>query len=129
MRGLELRDADSRGFLAFDLRDILACLGPDATERSWTCQDVECTGEGVDEFFEVVYQGEAISGSKLIDLSRRVLQIVDGTFYGSRPGESTPSLVIRSIDSTLWEVFGSDECLRKVESGFSNVRPASEDAG
>ena len=66
MRGLELRDADSRGFLSFDLRDILACLGRDAIERMWTWQDVDCTGEGVDEFFEAVYQGQAIPGSRLI---------------------------------------------------------------
>ena len=129
MRGLELRDADSRGFLSFDLRDILACLGSDASERTWTCQDVDCTGEGVDELFEVVYEGRAIPGSKLIELSRRVLQIIDGTFYGRRAGEDAPSIVIRSVDSTLWEVFGSDECLRKIESAFTDVRPARPGAG
>ena len=129
MRGLELRDADSRGFLIFDLRDILASLGSDAIERTWTCESVDCTGEGVDDFFEVAYRKLAIPGSRLIDLSRRVLQIIDGTFYGTRPGEDVPSIVIRSVDSTLWEVFGSDDCLRKIESAFTNVRPASPDAG
>ena len=128
MRGLELRDADSRGFLSFDLRDILACLGRDAIERMWTWQDVDCTGEGVDEFFEAVYQRQAIPGSRLIELSRRVL-ISDGIFYGRHPGEDAPSIVIKSVNSTLWEVFGSDESLRKIESGFTNVRPASPDAG
>ncbi|HMF42758.1 MAG TPA: hypothetical protein VKQ32_18935 [Polyangia bacterium] len=90
---------------------------------------MDCTGEGVDEFFDVVYRGRGIPGSKLVDLSRRVLQIIDGTFYGRCPGEDAPSIVIRSVDSTLWEVFGSDECLRKIESGFDNVRPAGSDAG
>lgn len=93
------------------------------------CQDVDCTGEGVDEFFEVQYRNLAVPGSKLIDLSRRVLQIIDGTFYGTRLGEDVPSIVIRSVESTFWEVFGSDECLRKIESGFTDVRPASPDAG
>jgi hypothetical protein len=129
MRGLELRDTDSRGFLNFDLRDILACLGSDAVERTWTCQDVDCTGEGADQFFEVEYRGQAIPGSRLVDLSRRVLQIIDGTFYGRSPGEDVPSIVIRSVDSTFWEVFGSDESLRKIESGFTDVRPATPDAG
>jgi hypothetical protein len=77
----------------------------------------------------VVYSRLAIPGSRLIELSRRVLQVIDGTFYGMRPGEDKPSIIVRSVDSTLWEVFGSDECLRKIESGFTNVRPASSDAG
>ena len=94
----------------------------------WTWQDVDCTGEGVDEFFEAVYQRQAIPGSRPIELSRRVL-ISDGIFYGRHPGEDAPSIVIKSVDSTLWEVFGSDESLRKIESGFTNVRPASPGAG
>lgn len=129
MRGLELHDADSRGFLVVDLRDVLACLGSDALKRMWTCYDVESYGEGADDFFDVVYRGRAIPGAELIDLSRRVVQIIKGAFYGSRPGEEMPSIVIRVVDSSFWEVFGSEECLRKIESGFLNVRPASEDAG
>ena len=68
-------------------------------------------------------------GSRLIELSRRVLQMINGTFFGTRRGEDVPSIVIRSVDSTSWEIFGSDECLRKIESGFTDVRPASPDAG
>ena len=127
--GAEIRDADARGFLAFDLRDILACLGAEVTERIWTCEGVDCTGEGVEEIFDVDYRGLAIPGARLVELAGRVLQIIDGTFYGRRPGEDTPSIVVRAVDSTLWEVFGGEECLRKIEDGFSDVRPADPDAG
>ena len=124
-----MRDADSRGFLTFDLRDVLACLGSDAIERTWRCEGVDCSGEGSDEMFDVEYRRLNVPGRKLIDLSHRILRIIDGTFYGRRPGENVPSIVVRSVDGTSWQVFANDKCLRKIESGFTDVRPARSDAG
>jgi len=44
MVGVEIHDKDPRGFLSFDLKEILHCLGEDATERVWRCTDLEARG-------------------------------------------------------------------------------------
>lgn len=54
---------------------------------------------------------------------------MSAAFHGRRSGEEAPSVVIRAVDSTFWEVFGSEDCLRKLAVQFTDVRPARPDAG
>lgn len=129
MNGLEIRDMHPQGFLAFDLRDVLGCLSDEALKRTWICNSVECTGEAADELEHVSSSAAPLSGSELLDLSNRIYQVIDGNFYGSLPGEPSATLVIRAIDSTLWEVFGNERCLSLVRLSFNAVKPARYEHG
>ena len=126
MGGVEIHDMNPRGILSFDLKDLFVCIAEDGLHRTWTCHDVECTGEATEDLERLAETREIVSGQTLLELSQRTNQVIWGEFCGRRPGELEDSLVIKAIDSALWEVFGDDECLDKIRSGFSDVRPARE---
>ena len=90
---------------------------------------MECMGDAANELEALSDDGKSVDGSRLIELAARTRQVIWGEFRGRLPVEVADSLVIKAIDSTLWEVFGSDEHLRKIEVAFHDVRPAEEDAG
>ena len=129
MPGLEIHDMHPRGFLGFDLKDVLRCLGKDATDRIWRCVNLEVTGEATRELEAVEETGEVLTGERLMSLAERTNQVIWGDFLGRRPGEETESLRISAIDSSFWEVFGDEGCLDKVRAAFRDVRPAPHDAG
>jgi hypothetical protein len=129
MLGLEIHDMDHRGGLAFDLKDILGCLGTDATGRAWRCEYLEATGESMQVLETFERSGTLVDGELLLALAERTNQVIWGDFFGRRPGEATDSLRIHAIDSTLWEVFGDDVCLAKIRAKFKDVRPADWEAG
>ena len=124
MRGVEIHDSHPRGHLAFDLEDILKCLGDEALARTWTCSGVECNTEKGRELERLADAGEQVPGRALLELAERTDQVIEGHFRGRRPGEAHDSLIVKAIDSTLWEVFGPDDCLVRIRSAFSDVRPA-----
>jgi len=128
MRGVELRDMHPRGYLTFDLKEILQCLRDDVFARTWRCAYLECTGAAPREL-EAIQTGQVeVSGARLLALAMRTSQVIGGDFLGRRPDEPKPSLVLRAIDSTLWEVFADDDCLRKLSHSFEDVRPTDASA-
>jgi hypothetical protein len=129
MPGVEIHDKHPRGFLAFDLKEILRCLGHDALDRAWRCVNLECTGEAMEELEALEQSGAAVSGERLLALAERTNQVIWGDFLGRRSGEAADTLRIHAIDGTVWEVFGDDDCLGKVRATFKDVRTASEEAG
>lgn len=124
MHGVEIHDMHPSGYLALDLRDIVECLGSAAEERVWTCKWVECTGEATPELTALSDSGESFAGHRLAALARRVDQVIDGDFLGTQPGETTPTLVIRAVDSSWWEVHGDELCIERIGRRFTDVRPA-----
>jgi hypothetical protein len=124
MQGVEVHDKDSQGCLAFDLREILLCLGDDATDRVWHCENLWVTGEAFQEFEFVEKAATEIEGSRLLSLAERTAQVIDGDFLGRRRGEKGVSIRIRAVDSSFWEVIGDEACLDKLRAGFRDVRPA-----
>ncbi|HEX6591898.1 MAG TPA: hypothetical protein VF050_07855, partial [Moraxellaceae bacterium] len=58
-------------------------------------------------------------------LSKGVNQIIWGEFQGRLPGSQSADLVIKAIDSTLWEVFAEDACLDRIRKAFRDVRPTA----
>jgi hypothetical protein len=128
MTGVEIRDRTSAGILAFDLRDILAALGPRIRTLMWSCTDVECVGDGAEEIHRIADEGIPVDGAILDKLAASVVQVIDGRFTGSKPG-AQPEIIIHAVDSTLWEVFGDAAALSEIERRFSDVKPASYDAG
>ncbi len=129
MLGVEIHDMQPRGYLALDLRDIVECLGPAVEGRTWTCKWVECTGEAAPELTRLSDSGESFAGHQLSELARRIVQVIDGDFIGTRPGEASPSLLIRAEDSSWWEVHGDEACIDLIRRRFTSVRPARYDAG
>lgn len=129
MRGVEIHDTDARGLLAFDLAHIAAALGSAFTARVWTAQHVECTGAAAEALHSHSESGELIVDPALGQLAVEITQVIDGEFFGRLPDEQAPSVIIRAVDSTLWEVFGPSELLAAVSRAFSDVRPARYDAG
>jgi hypothetical protein len=123
MNGVEIHDMHPRGYLAFDLKEILVCLKEDALAREWSTASVESTGSAA-VALESLEDGAPVSGERLLDLSTGVIQIIWGVFSGRIPGEATDSLVIKAIDSTFWEVFGSPAHLAGIQACFHDVRPA-----
>jgi hypothetical protein len=101
MNGVEIRDVHPRGFLAFDLKDILSCLSDEAVQRVWTRSSVESTGEVAKELEDLSDGDGSIAGSDLMVLAGRIAQVIWGDFYGSLPGDNSPSLIVKAIDSTL----------------------------
>jgi hypothetical protein len=129
MRGVEIHDRHSRGFLAFDLRHIVQCLREAVYTRTWTCSDVDCTGDAHAELTALSDSGASIAGSQLADLASRVHQVIDGEFRGTLPGENRPSLVIKAVDSTLWVVHGDEACIDEIRRAFADVRPTHYHGG
>jgi len=124
MTGIEIHDMHPLGYLAFDLKEILCCLGSEVTNRVWRCTGLEVTGEAMEEFEAAENTGERIDAETLASLAARTNQVIWGKFFGRHPQDNFDSLIICAIDSSFWEVFGNDACLDKIRACFTDVRPA-----
>ena len=124
MAGIEIRDRRARGGLAFDLKEILHCLGGEATDRVWRCAHLSVTGEAAPALAAAEESGTRLGGQELLLLAERITQTIDGEFMGRRPDEEFDSLRIHAIDSSFWEVFGDQRCLNRLRSAFGDVRPS-----
>jgi hypothetical protein len=124
MHGVEIHDRHPRGYLAFDLKEIIECLREEVLAREWRVEGVESTGTRSDELESLEGSNCTISGLHLYALTEGINQIIWGTFSGKLPTEAADSLIIKAIDSTLWEVFACSASLAKVQASFRDVRPA-----
>ncbi len=111
MKGLSITDK-SRGFLTFDLIDILKLLGPAGRESEWKISGVESTGEAADELESLAEKGGVVKGSKLFDLASRIVQVIDGEFVATKDGGGRPWIVVRGVDSSTFDVFTDDVGIR-----------------
>lgn len=66
-----------RRVLAVDLRHLIAVLGDRALSSVWRVRNVRATGEAT-QVLEALDESTAISGRDLLDLSQKVVQIIDG---------------------------------------------------
>jgi len=132
MRTIQIHDL-TRGALAFDLREILAALGPRAYTTYWTASDVaspaqalDATGDGAVALEELALSGQRTTGAHLIDIVRTVSQIIWGEFSGcSDKAAAEPWIVIVAVDSSWFEVRSDDAAaLARIRSAFKDVRSA-----
>ena len=89
MKTIRIHDLDQRGVLAFDLKDIIAKLGPKARRTLWNFRPVEgvtdgldVTGESAAEFEAVAQSGERINARRFAKLAERTRQVIWGKFIG-----------------------------------------------
>jgi hypothetical protein len=128
MRTICIHDLDQRGALAFDLKDIIAKLGPKASRSFWNVSAIEdgldVIGESAAELEELSLSGERINGRRFAKLVEGVRQVIWGKFTGYEyPASHNPWIVIIGYDSTWFEVRSPDEAaLSRLESAFRDVR-------
>ena len=118
------------GLLAFDLKEVLAALGPSGLITYWAVGDVACrggnfdaTGEGAVALEELAVSGERIIGSRLAHIAESVQQVIWGEFKGYEDILSNaPLVVVIAFDSSWWEVQSADATLvDRVAEAFKNV--------
>ena len=131
MPGLRIRDMSDRGFLEFDLADLLAVIGEPARRSRWRCSVEECISlENARRNLEAAYNSPSgLSGRKLLALAAETSQVIDGVFRAFHPGDDAPWIRLEAIDSTYWEVFATDSGrLAPFESRFRDVEHIREGA-
>jgi hypothetical protein len=119
------------GGLAFDLPEVLGALGEKAHSWVWRGRDIQYVSR--DERDVAVIQelaaGRALAGADLIAGLEQLLQIIDGEFEATEPGEQVPAVVIRAVDSSWWEVLSDDAAvLAAIRQRFGVVEEDGTDA-
>ena len=118
------------GLLAFDLKEILAALGPNGLLLFWTVGDVpsareafDATGEGGDALEKLAASGERVSGSHLTQIAKDVRQVIWGEFKGYVDMAAvTPHVEVAAIDSSWWEIRSADPpLLDRIAAFFDRV--------
>ena len=111
MRTIRIHDlAAGRDILAFDLRDILSALGPQADRTIWRVSKVKgefmVTGDDAADKLENLAESETpVSGRRLRKISRHVVQTIMGEFRGYKNESSAdPWIIVIAYDSTWFEV-------------------------
>ena len=118
------RASQDRGFLEFDLVELLAVLGESARSSTWRCSVKECISvEKARPNLEDAYNtADGLSGTELLALAAETRQVIDGVFQAFRAGEDSQWIKLEAIDSTYWEVFASDALqLSPFKSRFREV--------
>lgn len=131
MPGIRIRDLTERGFLAFDLADLLGVLGQQARESSWRCSVEDCIStEGAHPNLADAYNSPSgLTGPQLLALASETRQVIDGVFEAFRHGERSPWLKLEAIDSTYWEVSAENPARLSVfQSRFADVENIEEGA-
>lgn len=129
MAGIRIHDRTDDDQLAFDLAELLACLGAKAELSRWSCSVDECIAEdGARPDLEDAYNAPTgVSGSELARLAAETLQVIDGVFEAFRPGERQPWLRLEAIDATYWEALTAKaDDLAELRDRFSEVETIEE---
>ena len=120
-----------RGYLDFDLLEVLAALGDRALESRWLAHDLEYISK--DELdvpiIEAMARGQAVSGQELASGIEALLQVIDGEFLATAPGDEHPWIVVKAFDSTRWEVVSADaKAHEAIRNAFRVVEQREPDA-
>ena len=115
--------------LAYDLADLLALAGTEGHASIWTLAGViEALGPRAEEL-QLAADAGSVSGARLAELAAGVTQTIEGTFEATRPGESRPWLVLKSIDGCYFVVISSNrDLMSQVRRRFRDVRPSPADS-
>jgi hypothetical protein len=142
---LSIRDHGPTHALSFDLRDILAALGERVVGWQWcVLSDFEAygSGENLAAMTDVIWRarpgGIWLTAPAFVGLAHDIDQTIDGEFqaFPLALGVSTipldelhapfpqsrAELVIRAVDSTLFEVYAKHrEDVERIQAHFSDV--------
>jgi hypothetical protein len=138
MKTIRISDSTPSGVLAVDLSGILRVVGSRAVKSVWRASAVEAliaghpivergeiwgTGAGADELDELARSGTRVSGARLIEVAKKVTQIIWGEFKGyDGPSTADPWIVVIAFDSSWFEVRSTDdEALSRLQAAFKDV--------
>jgi hypothetical protein len=141
---LTIKDFAPQGFLSFDVKDILPCLGPDVHRYSWIVTELDATGPETEALCrrvaECPAQGIVLSSDEFLSASQKIHQTLDGTFIGvpwqaydpqeldvlvdlDRFPENTAEVVIRAVDSSWFEVMTKNPAhVAAIKARFRDVQ-------
>jgi hypothetical protein len=134
MPTLEIHDMHpDRYFLAVDLRHVLAALKVRAANADWEVGAVTTYDEAlfwavgdenaVQKLEALAASGERISGRTLEVLANKVHQVIWGEFRAFDHAGRSPWVIVRAVDSTLYEVDSKDPTVAEdIQSAFTEVR-------
>ncbi len=138
-----VHDSTPEGYLSFDLRDILLCLGNRVQDHVWLVTELDATGAGVQSLCDAVEaargRGIPLSSADLLSAADLIEQTIDATIIGlpmkRYSGSELESIAsaylldspavmwIRAIDSSFFEVMTKDESVvHSLRSRFRDVR-------
>ncbi len=101
--------------LAFDLKELLAALGPKAHESSWRIECVEGDGEELEIYGDSHTQLEDLAEASAVVTGAHLAAIANGIHqvsfakFSCLHGSSPPWVVLTAFDSSWWDVESSDE--------------------
>ena len=101
-------------------REVLAVVGDRTADAGWQVQVLEAAGDpdAAARMEELGDRGGQIPDAELRQATAGDVQLVDATLSVGQP----PSLVIRAVDSTHWDVVSDDlELLRRFKERFGAV--------
>ena len=127
MRGVQIHDMNESGHvLAVDLQHMLDLFGERAIQSRWRASEVWATGREMGEAaveLERLADGQTfIAGEHLSRIAHDLVQVIDGEFSAFESGSDLPWLIIRAVDSSLYEVFSTEPAvLDRVRASFQKV--------
>jgi len=124
MRGIMIRDhSQTDNALAFDVVDILRAIGPQAEQSIWKIDGLECFGDAAENLHAISDNGDTVDGEKLICLTSRVSQTIDGEILGYRGDtDEQPWIIVRAVDGTSFDVECADPVvLDRLRQRFNTV--------
>ena len=108
MKAVMIRDMQPDGrCLAVDLRHVLDALGERVTTSTWCVIGVWALGSAAEEL-AAFDEHQIVAGARLLQLATEVYQIIDGIFFGTDPGASSPWIVVQAVDSSYYIVHSDD---------------------
>lgn len=128
MRGITISDRQpNNNILAVNLAEILQLLGPQLALTKWEISDIECLGTDSERLHQLADTQTRVSGETLLQIATNIIQVIDGTFAGYLKNESKPSIILRAIDSSAYDVESSDDAiLTRLRQRFQNVEDLPE---
>lgn len=128
MRGITISDRQANSnILAVNLTDILQLLGPQLATTEWEISDIECFGNNRERLYQIANTQTRVSGEILLQIATNITQITEGTFTCYPDKGSQPSIIVRAVDSSAYDVESSDEAiLTKLRQRYQNVEDLPE---
>jgi hypothetical protein len=119
MKTLRISDLAERGYLAFDLNDLLEVLGERSGAARWVCCVEWCIpleDNSAIQLEEQYNNPEGMSGALLLTLAKQTRQVIDGVFEAFEEASLWVKLV--AVDSTYWEITADDDLLDRFRLRF-----------
>jgi hypothetical protein len=116
------------GGLSFDLADVLGAIGERVARSEWRVEFLDCIGEARPELLAACEASANISGARLSELAARLVQVIDGDFFGREMGQTDPWVLVKAVDSCWWEVWSIDPGVgASLRRRFRAVQELTED--